>query len=313
MGKRVLIIVAVVLLIAAFAGWWWWRSPAAHNTRQAVTRRVVPAVSMASVNITDISENRIHLNSKVKISNPLPFDLHAQGLQYEIFIDSIRVLQDAYKKPLSIRSKDSTVIELPMELLAEPMARVLTYFDRQKTDSADYTVKTHFTVDVPVAGNRNIDLTFSRRLPALRLLKLKVKDLDLNVFRMKKKGVNMVLQVTNPNVFPVKLKDGAFTFNIEDGMEMGGKLEKTISIPAHGSEDVTMHANIKEGNVVKMGFKMLTGKNETPYQFKFTGRLLYDNKVLNNSPVTTTMKCTLNDLLQAAKDIKQGAGQAGAK
>ena len=313
MGKRALIIVVLVLIIIAVAGLLWWRSPSSSDTKKSVADRLLPEVSMASVNITGISENRISLNSKVKIKNPLPVDLHADGLKYEIYIDSIRVLQDDYKKPLSIRSKDSSVIELPMELLAEPMARVLTYFDRQKTDSADYTVKTNFTVDVPIAGNRNINLQFSKRLPALRLPKLKVKDLDLNVLKMKKEGVNMVMQVTNPNVFPIKVKDGAFTFNIEDDMEMEGKLEKIISIPARGSQDITMHADIKEGKVLKVGLKMLTSKNETPYHFKFTGRLLSDNKVLNNSPITTTMKGTLNDLIQAAKAVKEGAGQVSSK
>lgn len=313
MGKRALIIVVLVLIIIAVAGLLWWRSPSSSDTKKSVADRLLPEVSMASVNITGISENRISLNSKVKIKNPLPVDLHADGLKYEIYIDSIRVLQDDYKKPLSIRSKDSSVIELPMELLAEPMARVLTYFDRQKTDSADYTVKTNFTVDVPIAGNRNINLQFSKRLPALRMPKLKVKNLDLNVLKMKKEGVNMVMQVTNPNVFPIKVKDGAFTFNIEDDMEMEGKLEKIISIPAHSSQDISMHADIKEGKVLKVGLKMLTSKNETPYHFKFTGRLLSDNKVLNNSPITTTMKGTLNDLIQAAKAIKEGAGQAGSK
>lgn len=63
----------------------------------------------------------------------------------------------------------------------------------------------------------------------------------------------------------------------------------------------------------KVGLKMLTSKNETPCHFKFTGRLLSHNKLLNNSAVATTMKGTLNDLLEAAKSMKEGAEQAGTK
>lgn len=304
---------AVIFVVIALGGWLWWRSPAASKTKKSVANRVMPAVSMASVNITDISEDRISLTSKVKISNPLLFDLHANALNYEIYIDSVRVLQDAYKKPLRIRSKDSTVIELPLELPAKQLARVLTYFDRQHADSADYTVKTNFTVDVPVAGNRNIDLKFSKRLPALRLLKIEVKDLDMNVLKMKKKGVNMTVLVTNPNAFAIRMKDGAFTFNIEDDVEMAGRLEKIINIPAHGSQNISMHASLKEGKVLKVGWKMLTSKQETGYQFKFTGRLVSDNKLLNNSMIATTMKGTLNDLLEAAKGMKAGAGEVSAR
>ena len=313
MRTRVLIVIAVVLVVIAVTGWFWWHSPSAAVTKKSVASRVMPEVSMASVNITDISADRISLISKIKIKNPLPVALHADGLKFEIYIDSIQVLHDSYKKPLSIRSKDSSVIELPLELLAAPMAKVLTYFDREKVDSADYMVKTSFTVDVPVAGDRNVNLKFSKRLPALRLLKLNIKDLDLNVFKLKKEGINMVMQVTNPNGFPVKMKDGAFTFNIEDDLKTQGTLEKIINIPAKGSQNISMHADVKEGKLLKVGFKMLTGKNETPYHFKFTGRLLSDNKLLNNSAIATTMNGTLNDLLKAAKSIKQGAEQASAK
>lgn len=302
-GRKWLIFLAILAVIA-IGGWFWWHSFSSTEEKKKITKRVVPEVSVANVNISDIDAERIKLVSKVMIKNPLPVNINTNKLDYEIFIDSIRVIQESYKKPISIRSSDSTTIELPMELLAEPMARVLKYFDQKKIDSADYKIKASFLVDVPVAGERNFTMNMSKRMPALRIPKVEVKDIDLNILKLKKEGVNMVVQVKNPNLFPLKLKDGTFSFKIDDDLEMDGALEKIINIPAHGSQNVSMHANLKEGKVLKVGWNLLTKKDETHFSFAFNCKLLSDNGMLNNSKIANTVKGSLNELLKAVKKVK---------
>jgi len=231
--------------------------------------------------------------------------IHAKNLQYALYIDSILVLKDTYKKPLSINASDSSVIHLPMELLAKPMAQVLKYFDKHKIDSADYTMKASFQLDVPVAGNRNFDMDVSKRLPALRLPKIHVKDVDLHALRLKKKGVDMVVQVINPNLFPLKMKDGKFSLAVEDDMKMNGTLEKVIDIPARGTQDVSMHADVTESsNMLKTGWKFLARKEETQFTYNFRCKLITENGMLSNSTMATKMQGTLAELANAAKELK---------
>ena len=297
-------IILAVLVLAGAGGYWWWQSSSSAPAKQKAVQRLAPKISVASVSITDIDDEKIKLNSKVQLNNPLPVDLHINRLNYELFIDSMRVMQDAYGKPITVRSSDSAVIEMPMELLAKPMARVLKYFEDQKMDSADYTVKASFDVDVPIAGDRNFNMEVSKRLPAVRLPKVQVQDVDLNALQLKKKGVDLVVQVSNPNAFPIKLKESTFDFTVEDDLKMQGTLDRLINIPAHGSEAVTMHANVTDGSMLKAGWKMLTDKKDTRFTYNFRCKLLTESGFLNNSTMATSMQGTLAELVNAVKKVK---------
>src|SRR5215217_14897 len=131
MKSRVGWIILAALVFIPAAVFIWWKS-SSTPVKKAAVQRLSPKINIASVNIEDIDDDRIKLNSKVQLSNPLPVDLHINSLHYELFIDSMRVMQDAYGKPITVRSSDSATIQMPMQLLAKPMARVLKYFDETK-------------------------------------------------------------------------------------------------------------------------------------------------------------------------------------
>ena len=100
------------------------------------------------------------------------------------------------------------------------------------------------------------------------------------------------------------MKDGAFTFKIEDDMEMNGVMEKIVNIPAGGSQDVSMNAKMKEGKILKTGWKLLTDKKDTRFAYSFRCKLISENGMLKNSAMATNMEGTLDELLNAAKEIK---------
>jgi LEA14-like dessication related protein len=299
-GKWILIVLAIV----AAAGYWWWMSPASEKTKSDVAEKVTPTIGVASLNITDIDDDRIKMQSKVSIHNPLPVALKASGINFVIYIDSIKVIESAYEKPVSIQSSDSSLISLPMEVLAKPMAEVLKYFDKQKIDSANYTMEAKLDLDVPIAGERSFDVSISKKLPALRLPKIKIRDVDLNALALKSKGIDLIADITNPNLFPLKFKDGAFSFRIEDALEMQGSLEKVISIPAKGTQQISMHAVVADGNMLKSGWKILTDKKGTQFHSKFTGKVESDNHMFSDSKMVMNVKGTLDEIIKAVKKVK---------
>ncbi len=282
----------------------WWRSGSSAPAKQKAVEQLAPKISVASVAITDMDDEKVKLTSKVQLSNPLPLDLRINRVNYAVFIDSLLVLQDAYSQPITIRSSDSTTIAMPMELLAKPMARMLKYFEDNKVDSADYTVKATVLLDVPVAGNRSFSLDISKRLPAVYLPKVKVTDVDLNALRLKKEGVDITVQISNPNAFALKLKDGTFNFQVEDDLEVEGALEQVVNLPARGTEAVSMKAVIKEGRLLKVGWKLLANKNETPFTFNFQCKILSEVSFLNNTTMASSVQGTLGELAAAMKKAK---------
>lgn len=294
-------IVLLVLLVAAGAGLWWWKSPSADKAKEKAADKLMPTIGVASAKITDIDADQIKLISKVTIHNPLPVDIETRRLNYVIYIDSVKVIEDAYEKPISIRSSDSSTLTLPMKVLARPLVQILKYFDAHQTDSADYSMKASFEVDVPIAGDRKFNMDISRRLPALRVPKIKVKHVDLNALKLKSKGMDIEVEVFNPNLFPLKLSNGKFKFKVEDALEMDGVLEKLIRIPEKGSQNVSIHAQVTDGNMLKTGWKMLTDKKDTQFTAKFTGNIDSENKMLSDSKMATTITGTLDEIVNTVK------------
>ncbi|HLL41657.1 MAG TPA: LEA type 2 family protein [Segetibacter sp.] len=298
-GRKWLIALAIVaLLVVGF--WLWWRSP--NSSIKEGAGRLVPELSVASLNITDIDQNKISATSNIILRNNLPVEVKTNRLDYVIYIDSAKVIEDSYSKPVTIRSSDTTSIRLPMEIMFRNMAAVLKRFEDKNIDSADYSMKATFQVDVPVAGERNFTMNFSKRLPALRLLKAKMGNIDIGKLGFKESSLDMTVNVQNPNAFPIKMKDGKYKLSIDnDANVMEGVMEKVVNIPAHGTAPVSMHVDMKTMKIPELGWKMLFDKKDTRFKLNFSGKLMSENGMLNNSNMAFNMDGTLDELTDMAK------------
>ncbi|HKR03986.1 MAG TPA: LEA type 2 family protein [Bacteroidia bacterium] len=302
---RKFIIIVIVLLAAGLAVWLWWKSPDSSGTKKKAVELITPEVSLVTLNITDIDDERIKLTSRITINNPFPVDIHAGRLSYKIYIDSIKVIEDRYNKPLDILSSDSSVIELPMEILAEPLMQVMKHFKDTKADSADYMLSASVDIDVPIAGERTFNIKLKRRGPAIYVPEIKLLDVDLNALRLKKKGIDMSIDIQNPNSFPLQINDANITFTIPEDLEVNAVPDSIIDIPAHGSKIISIHADIKKVKILKTGWDLIADRKDTPFKYVLKGKIVSDNDALNNSPIRMTAKGTLDEIMKVRKKITE--------
>jgi LEA14-like dessication related protein len=298
-GKKWLI--ALIILIVLVVGFWfWWKAPSSSLKQEA--QHLKPELSVASMNITDIDEDKISATSTIILKNNLPIEVKTHRLDYVIYVDSAKVIEDSYSKPITIRSSDTTAIRLPMEIYHRKLTSTFTRLENKNIDSADYSMRATFQVDVPIAGERNFTMNVSKRLPALRMLKVKMGNIDIGKLGLKESSIDMVVNVANPNVFPIKMKDGKYKFSLdEDENIMEGVMEKVVNIPAKGTEPISMHVDMKTMKIPKLGWKMLFDKKDTHFKLKFSSKLMSDNGMLNNSTMVTNMQGTLEELKDAVK------------
>jgi LEA14-like dessication related protein len=255
-----------------------------------------PTLKVMSINDVDIEAERIKMTSNIILSNPLPINIQTNNLDYSIFIDSVKVVESSYTKPIRIQSSDDTVIKVPIEILKEPMTRLLKHFEKHKTETADHTFKATFHIDVPVLGERDFAMEFTKRLPVFRLPKLETEDVDVSALGFDESKIDLAAQVTNPNLFPLKLKDGKYKFTVDNDITMEGNLEKIIVVPAKGSSSVSMHLDLKTIKMGKFLWKMLFDKAGTPFKINFRCKLLTDNNMLKNSNMVFNITGTLDEL-----------------
>jgi LEA14-like dessication related protein len=299
MGRKTVVLLLVILL-AVTAGVIWWKRSGKEMAKQEV-KQLAPEIRIASMNITDIDDDEIKLTSETVVDNNLPADLTIDSLDYTVSIDSIEVVKSTYPKEVVIKKSDSATLKLPLRIKTAKLKTLLHRFEKQNRDSADYTINAHFKLRLPVAGKRAFDLAFTKRLPAIREIKVKPADIDIEKFGFRESEMKMDVQVTNRNVFPIKIKNGTYTVAVEKDLEAEGAMEPIVVVPAKGSETVTVTMKLKTAKVPKLGWKLLFRKKETNFNMSFSGLIMSDNDIFNNSKIKMKANGTIEELKQLAK------------
>lgn len=292
-------VIAVLIFILLVAiGVWWWRSSASDPVQEQITEELTPELNVASARVTNISDDQINIDTEIIIENPFPVEMTSHSMSYEVFIDSIRVIKDRYEEPVRIRSSDSTSIELPMTILADPMSQVLDYFEEYNIDSAHYALEASIVLDVPIEGEEEFTMNISDTLPAIQLFEMELQEVETNILSSDD-GIDVVIRITNPNVYPVRYYNGSFTLTIKDEMEVVGQIED-IEIPAGSAEDIAVHAEKEWGSLTQSALDFLFNQEDTQFTYHFNGLMKSENEMFNNTEVNLRIEGTLDELSDAA-------------
>lgn len=231
------------------------------------------------------------------MKNPFPVEMTSHSLSYEVFIDSIRVVKDDYSEPVEIESGDSTVIEMPMTIFADPMSNVLDYFKENNIDSAHYALDASIVLDVPIEGKEEFSMNISDTLPAFQLFEMELQEIETNMLSSDE-GLDVVVRITNPNVYPIKYYNGSFSLTIKDEMEVSGQIED-IDIPAGGSKDIAIHTEKEWGSLTQSTLDFIFNQGDTEFTYIFNGLMKSENEMFNNTGINITMDGTLDELTDA--------------
>ena len=297
--RRALVIVALVIAVVIFVTWW------RTGLKQRVDESLRPRISVAAVSIRDIDSERLKLDSRIVIHNPSPVKLTSKRIYYELFINKKKILESAYEKTVTINAKDSSSLELPMEVLVKPLVKLLKNLESKDADSADYSLRTRMVVDLPVKGETELAFDFNRRLPSYRVPKIHPEDLDFNKIAWKESKMKMVFVVYNPNIFPLKIKDVTYDVKLADDLALRGENPGVISIPPESTMKVPIYLTMTNPEMVKLVSKTLVGKGEAAFSIDFTGDLMSKNEILRGSKIAMHVGGTVKELREVLKARKE--------
>ncbi|GAB3255846.1 hypothetical protein GCM10027347_17270 [Larkinella harenae] len=294
-------IIALTLLLIGCIGAYVWYSrlkSKAENEGGAFNNTLKPRLEMSALEITDIDDDRIKMNVKLLIDNPLPVGFKASRLNYTILMANTPIIEDAYEKPIEVKSGDSTWVTLPMEVMNKKLLAVLKTLDQKDIDSTTYTVRSSFDLDVPILGERTFTQTITRRLPTFYLPEIKVEDLDFGKLGLKRTDVSAKVSITNKNRFSFSFADTRYTVSI-DGKEIAeGHQPEPIQIKKQGTTPVVFPLTMRPGNTLELLPKMLFDKKDTPFQVTFRCKIIdkEGRPSFHNSKMMTVARGTLADL-----------------
>jgi LEA14-like dessication related protein len=299
-NNKWLIIVAVLLI--AVAGIWWWSSSSSSSSSQspggAIAEGLTPEIDILSVRITNISDDRVDVIAEVILKNSLPVEFSSSSMEYEAYIDSIKVVEDVHNDPVTLNSGDSTVIELPLEVRVDPLDQVLSYFKENNIDSAHYALNASVILDVPIEGKEEFDLELSDTLPAFKKMEFSIEEVETNILSSDD-GLDLIIRARNFNNFPTEIRSGSFSITIKDEMQVVGQLEEVVYIPANGTEDIAIHAEKEWGSLTQSAKDFIFNQEDTRFSIHFNGIMHSDNKMLNETEVDLRVNGTLDELSEA--------------
>ena len=287
------IIFAAVLAIAALL---WWLS-----VREKV-HTLKPTIKVASISIADIHEKRIKCSLEVILTNPLPVGLDVAKLEYEVRVDSMLLLESVYHRPIHIESSDSTRITLPMVTTGKRFERIINFFEEHDRDSALYTLRASFSTDLPIAGVRKFRIHEQKRMPAIRIPKLDIDDVQIDKAGFHDSRLKMTVHITNPGLLQLKLKNAGFTFDIDHILRMKGTPEKDVDVSPKGTQSIPVVLDIRTAKVVRLTWKALFRKKTTDFEMNFHGTVVSEDPRVDNSYLQIAKGGTLDELQKSKKE-----------
>ena len=293
-------IIALTLLLIGIVGAYIWYSRLKTNAEAeggAYDNTLKPRVEMSTMEITDIDDDRIKMNVKMLIDNPLPVGFKARRLVYTILMANTPIIEDSYEKPIEVKSGDSTFVILPMVVLNKKLMQVLKTLDKKDIDSTTYTVRSRFDLDIPILGERTFHPTITRRLPTFYLPKIKIEDIDFGKLGLKRTDVAAKVAITNQNKFPFNFTDTHYTVSINGKDIAEGDQPEPILIKKQATTPVVFPVTMKPGQTLGLLPKMLFDKKDTPFLVTLRCKLIDKdgNLAFNNSKMQTVIRGTLAD------------------
>ncbi|UFH54161.1 LEA type 2 family protein [Spirosoma sp. KNUC1025] len=303
--KKGLIIGLLVLLIAGAGAYIWYRTTLdrRESTGKPYDNTLKPRLELTRFNITNVAEEAINMEMYLLIDNPLPIGFKAHQMDYTVYIADTPVVKDSYKKAIEIKSGDSTLLALPVKILAKTMTQVLKTLERKGIDSTTYKVRSSFALDVPILGEKTFAITMERRLPTFYLPEIKIEDIDFGPLGLKRTDVAAKVNITNKNKIPFNISDAHYTVTI-DGKEIAdGHQPDPILIKAQATTPVIFPVTARPGKTLSVLPKMLFDKKDTPYLVTFRCKLI-DKKgdlAFKDSKFASTIRGTLDDFKKLKK------------
>lgn len=260
----------------------------------------VPRLEVGAFRITNLTADRTDLTAAMLIHNPLPFNLRADSLQYQIYINGTQVIESSYGHSIDILKWDSTWINLPVTAYTDKLVTVLTSAENRGEDSADYEIVSHMGTNLVV--HKHFDFDIKTRQPLIFIPKVKLNEVLYDSLNLQ--GVLMYFDVTvvNKNVFPLNFKDLDFRVAIADNDWVEGHKYGVTEIPDSSVVKLKLPLYISFKQIGKsLGPLIKHGKN-TPFKFELTLKLVSDNKAIKNSVIVLKDAASIHEIVKLAKE-----------
>lgn len=299
MTKKILLTI-LFFFIASLAVFFIWRFVGYARDTSPHKTFLLPRVELSIIEITSLTAEKTEMTVKVLLKNQLPFSFTADSLQYSIFINGVAVIKSHHKKTITLESNDSSWISLPLTIENHHLKSILKASERKDIDSVEYRLHAIFFTDIFFRKKYDVDI--KRLLPLIHIPELISEHIQVDSLNFSRAALQFNVSIKNQNVFPIKAKNIAYKFAIEDHEWIEGVIPGVTDIKEQSLTELQIPLRVSFKEVSRTLFDLLKNGKDVKYKLDIRFRTISENPSLTNSKVILKSSGSVKSLMKAVKE-----------
>ena len=239
-------------------------------------QNVKPEAEIVGVKLKNLSFTQADLVFDMKLTNPNSVAVSLAGFDYDLFLNNSSFIKGKNDEKIEIKANDSSIITLPLSLVFSNIFK--TYENLKDAEKIDYTLKTGFSVDVPVLGAVRVPLETSGDVPSLEMPTVAFKSLTLDKMITKYyipigAKVKLKIAVDNPNSSGLAMNKLDYDLKINGQNWVTGTTNKKMDIEKNGSGVVEVPIDLDFTKMGKSVLKLIEGDTTLNYELSGSSKL----------------------------------------
>ena len=226
-----------------------------------------PAVSLASVELANITFDGLQFLSKVRVENPNGFEIPFPEVGWGLFINDNSFADGVVRNNQRIRARGATLVEIPVNLgYLEVFNTFASLIGRNQSD---YKIALAVNIPLPVLGNRVWNFEHEGVFPLLQAPRLSMPSLRVDRMDLTSADIVVSLNVDNPNAFPLPPPRISYDLLVNRASFIQNQTEAAAPLAASSSTPVSFRTTIDYASVLR-GFVGSLTAGEVPIQFNLS-------------------------------------------
>lgn len=262
-------------------------------------KALLPTLEQPTLNISNITRERIKGQFSVKLRSHAPIDLQIDSLRYEARLDGKRLVQGHKARPLVLKGNAMSHLTLPLSL---DLAQIKQTAKTVQRDCVTVQLHTILYANLPGVGPKEILVEVRKRVYIPKLPKIEVADVAITKLGLKKGEAIVRLRMTNFETIPFTVKQVTYRLQLEDDLDVKGQETKDVTFKKKGIELMPIHVKFEPKAMPKVLFKTIFKSKKTDY--KLTG-----SAIIAAGPTSTrdaTMNFNSNGTVKELKELAKG-------
>ncbi|MBN2009485.1 LEA type 2 family protein [candidate division KSB1 bacterium] len=224
-----------------------------------------PTAIVDRVRFTGMTFDAVDLAFDVKINNPNPIAATLAGFDFDFLIENKSFLTGNQTNQTTIASNGESVINIPVSIPFKQLFN--TYKSISQQDSAGFQLKSGITVQLPVLGNTRIPISYSGKLPVLKLPKVDFAGINLKKLSLTRADLELKMNVDNPNTFGLNTKAYNFKLFINDANWANGAANDNIQVRQKSKQTIAIPISLNLFEMGRTAHDLVSGNRSLQYRF----------------------------------------------